>query len=200
MIELLQKLVPEILESFKELYYEGDVVSDSVRDSVRDYVDNWDSLVIDRRKPHTYRMFRKFGEYRVCLHRFEPCKAEEAFPHPHPWSGAFLLLDGEYIHTVGGSSDLESDPQYYLRELVRPDSIYEITNPLTWHKVQPLKRTYTIMVNGDPWEESHNETRTTKGKDLIKMSPDEKLRELQTFNGKLSRHYIRTFESSYKDN
>ena len=40
----------------------------------------WDTLVINRRKPHTYRAFHifktgPFNGIRVCLHRFEACSA-----------------------------------------------------------------------------------------------------------------------------
>ena len=55
----------------------------------------WDSLIVNRRKPHTYRAFTFDGDLRICLHRFEPCEASEAFMHPHPWPGAFLVLDGQ---------------------------------------------------------------------------------------------------------
>jgi hypothetical protein len=144
MLNILKDLMPEILESID---------------------DDWDSLVINRRKPHTYRMFKNFGELRVCLHVFDPCEPEDAFAHPHPWPGAFLMLAGEYTHTVGYSPDLESPPTFLYREIVRPFTMYEITHKQTWHTVQPTQRTYTVMINGPAWE-GHVETRTTKGKDL----------------------------------
>jgi hypothetical protein len=145
MIEQLKELMPAILESIDN--------------------DDWDSLVINRRKPHTYRMFKNFGELRACLHVFDPCDPEDAFAHPHPWPGAFLILAGEYIHTVGYSLDLKSPPTFLYREVVRPFTMYEITHKQTWHTVQPTQRTYTVMINGPAWD-GHSETRTTKGKDL----------------------------------
>jgi len=144
------------------------ILSDIPRSLVED---EWDSLLINRRKPHTYRIFRNFGEHRVCLHVFDPCDPEDAFPHPHPWPGAFLLLKGEYVHTIGYSPDLETEPDFLYTEIVRPGTMYEIINKRTWHKVQPTQRTYTIMVNGPPWE-GHKDTRTTKGKDLEKITPE----------------------------
>jgi hypothetical protein len=156
MIELLQKTLP--------------IIVDSITKSIDEDLKDWDSLVINRRKPHTYRMFRQFGDYRVCLHRFESCSAEDAFLHPHPWPAAFLLLEGEYIQTIGGSTTLEDKPNIYMRELIRPRSMYEIVNPTTWHSVQPLSTTYTVMINGAPFVNQHKETRTTKGKDLEKMT------------------------------
>ena len=54
MIEVLQNLLPEIYSRLSR-------------------GDEWDSLIVNRRKPWTYRVFRKFGEYRVCLHAFDHC-------------------------------------------------------------------------------------------------------------------------------
>ena len=53
---------------------------------------NWKSLVINRRKPFTYRAFYQLGDIRICLHRFEECDEHEAFYHPHPWPGALKCL------------------------------------------------------------------------------------------------------------
>ncbi len=141
--------------------------------------EEWDSLIINRRRPFTWRAFRQFGENRVCLHMFEACEPQEAFAHPHPWPGAFLLLKGEYMHHIGYSKDRESEPEFVFSERVRPYSMYEITNPLTWHRVQPLAETWTIMLNGKPWDDQHTQTRTTKGKDLEKMNPEELQRHLR---------------------
>lgn len=152
MIETLKSLMPDILASIDD--------------------DDWDSLIINRRKPHTYRIFKSFeppSDLRVCLHVFDACDAEDAFPHPHPWPGAFLMLQGEYIHTVGYSLDLESPPTFLYREVIRPFTMYEITHKQTWHTVQPTQRTFTVMINGPAWE-GHTETRTTKGKDLDSLS------------------------------
>lgn len=171
MIELLESLLPDVYESVKR------------RDP------DWDSLIVNRRKPWTYRVFKKFGEHRVCLHAFDECNQEECFAHPHPWPGAFLLLKGSYVHTVGMSPDLQSDPTFCFREILRPYSTYEIVDRRTWHSVQPLERTYTIMVNGSPWEEPHSKTRTTKGKDLDRMSPEDLCVHLQEFENLLSDYF-----------
>jgi hypothetical protein len=154
MIERLQELIPEILEAL-------------------DKPEEWDSLIINKRKPHTYRVFRQFGKERVCLHGFSPCTNEECFAHPHPWPGAFLMLKGSYIHRVGVSGDLQMEPGLLYREIIRPYSTYEILDRRIWHSVQPLEWTETIMVNGEPWENPHANVRTTKGKDLERMTPDQ---------------------------
>jgi hypothetical protein len=170
MIEILQKLIPEVFSSLNR-------------------GDEWDSLIVNRRKPWTYRVFRKFGDYRVCLHAFDPCMTEESFAHPHPWPGAFLMLKGSYVHNIGFSSDLQSKPEFHFREIVRPYSMYEITDRRTWHTVQPLERTYTIMVNGEAWEDAHSDVRTTKGKDLDKMTPEDLDFHLEDFS-KLITEYL----------
>jgi len=179
MIENLQRLIPTILKRVQEGL---------------DRPDTWDSLAINRRKPHTNRIFQEIEGFRVCLHRFEACEENEAFPHPHPWPGAFLLLEGEYIHTVGGSADLKSRPEYFIREIIRPYSIYEIINTKTWHKVQPLKETYTVTLNGVPWteEERHEEVRTTKGKGLQPLSDDELVTHLVEFERMLHLYNARS--------
>ena len=139
----------------------------------------WSSLVINRRKPFTYRAFTQLGDIRVCLHRFEGCDPEEAFYHPHPWAGAFTILEGSYRMKVGYSADRFSEPKSVTTVIMVAGSKYEIVNPLTWHTVEPLTDVvYTVMVNSEPWggDFAHTQVRTTKGKDLESMSV-EQLRE-----------------------
>ena len=152
MIDKLHELLPVVLEDLQKKNY-----------------DEWDTLVINRRKPHTYRISKMYGDYRICLHNFVECEEDEAFAHPHPWPGAFLLLSGEYYHRLARSKNAITLPTSYHKQLLRANSMYEITHPLEWHSVQPLVRTMTIMINGKPWTAQHVETRTTKGKDLEKM-------------------------------
>jgi len=135
----------------------------------------WQSLVVNKRKPHTYRAFTYDGDNRICLHRFEPCSKNEVFAHPHPWPGAFLVLHGRYRHKVGYSPDLESSPTWHLDSILTPGSMYEIVDPQTWHFVQPLETCYSIMVNGPEWAdgEKHAKCVTTKGKDLKEMDEEE---------------------------
>ena len=148
-----------------------------------DNVDNWDSLIVNKRKPHTYRVFHFLpnGD-RVCLHRFETCHTHEAFAHPHPWPGAFIILKGKYNMEVGSSIDQNSNPQTVANFILNKHSSYEIVNPLTWHAVVPLETTYTIMINGPAFGvEAHKAAVTTKGKDLDKMPADELVEYLNVF-------------------
>lgn len=150
--------------------------------------ERWDSLLINRRKPHTYRVFTEYKSenpeldgLRVCLHKFNACDRHEAFEHPHPWPGAFIILDGSYQMRFGQSKDRFSKPDHMETLNLTKYSSYDIVSPLTWHAVIPLCDTYTIMVNDKPWaaDVAHTEVRTTKGKDLDKM-PDQELREFLT--------------------
>lgn len=143
----------------------------------------WDSLVINRRKPFTYRMFTKVQSHRVCLHKFDACNTDESFYHPHPWSGAFIVLSGAYRMKIGRSKGRASEPVDVAEFIMRAGSAYEISDPLTWHSVTPLTTTYTVMINGEPWEKNvaHKSVRTTKGKDLEKMSPEEVRTQLEIF-------------------
>jgi len=164
MIESLIKILPKVYE-----------------DMCKEIPSEWDSLIINRRKPWTYRIFRKYGNLRICLHTFEPCSEVECFIHPHPWPGAFLILKGSYKHTIGYSDNLFDKPTLLYSEILCKGSTYEIIDPKIWHSVQPLERTYTIMVNGPPFKNPHKEVRTTKGKDLEKMSEEEVKRALTEF-------------------
>lgn len=147
---------------------------------------NWDSLIVNRRKPYTYRVFMNLPNLpnvRICLHKFDVCHDHEAFSHPHPWPGAFVILSGSYQMKVGYSSNRESKPEDVLTTILPKYSMYEIINPLTWHSVIPLTETYTVMVNGPAWDKdyAHTEVRTTKGKDLDKMPEEELLEHLNIF-------------------
>jgi len=145
--------------------------------------DKWDSLIINKRKPHTYRIFTQLGENRVCLHKFDTCSSEESFAHPHPWPGAFMVLHGAYRMKLGKSKDRFSDPEWVSELIMGAGSVYQIVDPLVWHTVTPLETTYTIMMNGPSWdkETAHTQVRTTKGKDLEKLPLDELESQLDSF-------------------
>ena len=141
----------------------------------------WDSLIINRRKPHTWRLFSPLGDNRICLHKFAPCEDFETFAHPHPWPAAFLVLQGSYKQNIGYSLSSESNPIWHYREIMTAGCRYEITDWRTWHSIQPLEETYTIMLNGPPHSVQHKDTRTTKGKDLDQMLYPDGLELLDKF-------------------
>lgn len=135
----------------------------------------WDSLVINRRKPVTERIFTQVGEYRVCLHRFDICDTTESFVHPHSWPMAVKLLTGCYKMKIGTAASKIGQPTAYSELILPSGSMYAMTDPLVFHSVTPLEVTHTVMVNGPSFDESirHIEVRTTKGKDLDRLSGEE---------------------------
>jgi hypothetical protein len=141
----------------------------------------WDSLIINRRKPETYRLFTQIGENRLCLHRFSPCASEEAFWHPHPWPAAFKILSGSYEMGLKFDNGVFSGD--VSRLIMSTGSYYEISSPNTWHKISPLSDHYvfTIMLNGANFPNPHPAVRTTKGKDLGKIGEVEKADLIDTF-------------------
>lgn len=147
-----------------------------------DDASRWGSLVIDRRQPHTWRVFAPFGELRICLHRFAPCEAGESFAHPHPWPSAMLVLSGVYQMSVAHSADLRSDETSPVLDVVLgPGSQYAMTEPGTWHQVVPRTECFSLMINGPRWEQPHRRAPTTSGKGLTEMSATELGSHLGTF-------------------
>ncbi len=148
--------------------------------------DQWQSLIINRRKPVTYRLWRLLSNGdRICCHCFDPCESAEAHPHPHLWPGGFAILAGSYAMTVGHSSDEISEPNHVLTTVIGPGSRYAITSPLAWHAIQPLQRCWTVMINGKPFDAPHRDAPTTKGKDLDRMSPEQLKQYLNEFRTRL---------------
>lgn len=145
---------------------------------------NWASLIVNKRKPYTYRVFTRFDDFRICLHKFDVCDTHESFFHPHPWPGAFVILEGKYKMKVGRSSDRTRPPKDVMTVILGKKSSYEIVEPLTWHSVIPLETSYSIMLNGLPWHKdiAHEKVVTTKGKDLDKMPETELFAHLQKFD------------------
>jgi hypothetical protein len=158
----------------------------------------WDSLIINRRKPVTHRVFRQIGDMRLCLHHFEKCSPDEAFLHPHPWPAAFLVVDGSYWMDINWSLNRQDAPQLvdpitggcFSKFLLTRGSCYEISSPLTWHSVTPANDggVWTVMLNDAPWlpEVAHTQVRTTKGKDLDTMSENELALFLMNFEDRFS--------------
>jgi hypothetical protein len=162
--------------------------------SILDNREAWDSLIVNRRKPYTYRVFTTLPNgLRLCLHKFDPCHTHEAFSHPHPWPGAFIILRGSYKMNVGYSCMGRTDnhPAEVISLILNKHSAYEIIDPNTWHSVIPLETTYTVMVNDVPWNQetqAHTAVRTTKGKDLDKMPEDELFNHLELFKQLVEEH------------
>ena len=51
----------------------------------------WQSLYVDYHPPMVERLWTRWGEYRVFLHRIHPCERGQALFHPHPWPSAMRV-------------------------------------------------------------------------------------------------------------
>lgn len=112
---------------------------------------HWLSLYVDYHPPFVERLWTRWEDYRIYLHRIQPCNAGEALFHPHPWPSAMRVLEGEYEMAVGFGAGLETPPIAALM-ISRGDFRYEMTHPDSWHYVRPLHRpTLSVMVTGKPW-------------------------------------------------
>lgn len=162
----------------------------------------WSSLIVNRRKPWTYRAFtnikygnekRGYANLRICLHKFDVCDESESFMHPHPWPGAFVIVKGSYHMTLGSSHDRFTQPSNLSKFLMTAGSRYAISDPLVFHSVTPLEECRTIMINYEPWpaDVAHTEVRTTKGKDLDNMSTDDLAAHFEPY-----REYARAYRRS----
>ena len=145
--------------------------------------ERWDSLVINRRKPFTYRVLSLVEGFRISLHKFDACDRSESFYHPHPWPDAFKILSGAYQMQMGRSVSRFSDPLDAGSFRLYSGSMYAITDPYVWHQITPIMETHTVMVNDPPWDidVAHTKTRTTVGKDLDKLPLDELVGHLNKF-------------------
>ena len=149
------------------------------------------SLRINKRKPHTDRLFIKVpnSDSRLCLHTFQKCTETEVFPHPHSWSSWIYVLKGLYRHRVWNGIPLDKKAiDYYqlnnyepVEHILTTGSMYSITDPYTWHSVQPLTECKSIMINTKTWEIKSDFCVFTKGKELFEVPKEEKIVQLKEF-------------------
>ena len=180
-----------IKENIEEILW---VLENSIASELVGGLDNIKSLRIDRRKPHTDRLFFMLpsdSTLRVCLHTFQECSLDDSFPHPHSWESEVLILDGKYDHRYVHHVPLDFDAlnmfklasqKHHIEHLI-PGNSYHITSPKTWHKVTPLTECRTIMINGPTWSENNRSVycKFTKGKELIELPKEEKKQQIQIF-------------------
>jgi hypothetical protein len=113
--------------------------------------DAWTGVLVDYHPPMVERLWTRWGDCRVYLHRIFPCGPGEALFHPHPWPSAMRILAGEYEMAVGYGKG-EEFPPVAARMIARDDFLYEMTDPDAWHYVRPIGGpTLSLMVTGKPW-------------------------------------------------
>jgi hypothetical protein len=112
----------------------------------------WNGLFIDYHPPAVERLWMRWHDCRISLHRIHPCSPGEALFHPHPWPSAMRILAGEYEMAVGYGKG-EALPPIAGLMIAKGDFRYEMTDPDAWHYVRPLGRpTLSVMVTGKPWD------------------------------------------------
>src|SRR5262245_6435884 len=112
----------------------------------------WNGLFIDYHPPTVERLWTRWQDCRISLHRIYPCEPGEALFHPHPWPSAMRILSGEYEMAVGFGKG-ETLPPIAALMIARGDFRYEMTDPDAWHYVRPLGGpAMTLMVTGKPWD------------------------------------------------
>src|SRR4051812_30799875 len=111
----------------------------------------WNSLDINYHPPFVERLWTTWSDYRISLHRIQPCEPSDALFHPHPWPSAMRILDGTYEMAIGFGAGSKTPP-IASRIIASGDFRYEMTHEDAWHYVRPIDRpAMTIMVTGKPW-------------------------------------------------
>lgn len=136
------------------------------------------TLYIDYHKPFVSRVWFKYNELRVFLHKIEPCtESSEALYHPHKWHSAMEILKGSYEMGIGHSSSSET-PKTDCKLILNKGSQYEMTEPHAWHYVNPiLNPAFTLMVTG---KLNGREMPIEPNKEFRKLSEKEILEILDT--------------------
>lgn len=115
--------------------------------------EQWQSLMINYHPPIVRRVWMQLpGDIRVYLHQIDPCEAEDALMHPHPWPSAIKLRSG--MQEVGVGYGKGNDvPPLAARMILATGSEYEMIDPDGWHYVRPLEKpSFSLMVTGKPWD------------------------------------------------
>lgn len=149
----------------------------------------FDSLVIDKAKPLTYRLTVKMNyygqEYTINLHKFLPCSPDETFPHPHAYPIYTKILKGSYDCHFTYKDLASTESAVTLICGPKELSEYSMDKPDEWHKVVPKEETYTIMIRGKNFTNPSPECKTVSGKDLQEIEPNEKNTLMKEFLGLL---------------
>lgn len=114
----------------------------------------WEDLLVNYEAPRVDRLWGKFKEFRVYLHRIYPCSLP--YKHIHPWPSAIRVLSGTYEMEVGTLDTLQAEvPQDAVPSAtiqLSKGSSYEMLDPKGWHSVRPLREpSLSVMLTGVPW-------------------------------------------------
>lgn len=114
--------------------------------------DGWIGMRIDYHAPFVDRVWRRWRDCRISIHRIHPCEPGTALMHPHPWPSAMRILAGAYEMVLGYGPGVVSPP-IAARFVVRAGSSYAMTDRDAWHDVRPVGGpAITVMLSGVPWQ------------------------------------------------
>lgn len=138
------------------------------------------SMYIDYHPPFVKRIWLQHGEYRIYLHRIEPCTSSlEALYHPHPWHSAIRIVQGTYEMGIGHSATNET-PVTDCKLVVGAGTMYEMTEPDGWHYVNPLSpAVFSLMVTG---KRNERPMPLEPKKEFRALTAGERAEILQVFN------------------
>jgi len=126
----------------------------------------WTGLYADSERPALTRLWRQWGEYRVYLHAFDPCEADEVFCHPHPWAFAVRIHAGTYEMSVSHGAE-GREPDEVVKMILAAGSCYEMTCRSGLHGVRPVgTRCLSLMVAGPVIWPEHRIVANTPTRDL----------------------------------
>lgn len=111
----------------------------------------WDSLWIAYHPPFVERLWRQWGDCRICLHAIHALDEDETREplfHPHLWPSAMRVHDS-YTMDVGYGNPDDPAPAVILTQTLAAGSTYAMEDPWTWHSVRPpTKTSRSTMVMG----------------------------------------------------
>ena len=115
----------------------------------------WKTLWITYHPPFVERLWRQWGECRICLHTIhalEEDEKREPLFHPHYWPSAMRVHDS-YTMNIGYGDPDGPTPPVILTQNLAAGSTYAMEDPWTWHSVRPpTKTSRSTMVIGPLYE------------------------------------------------
>lgn len=119
--------------------------------------DRWRGMFTCKRNPKLERIYRFLPDgSRICIHKtYDPdLTGEDSKLHIHAWPIAVKILSGSYAMDIGRTENPDDDtPVKIMTTVMTKGSMYELPDPMTWHRVVPITKEVTsIMLNGPVWE------------------------------------------------
>ena len=141
----------------------------------------WKSLLIDYDHPVVERVYTGLPNgNRLSLHVIHPCDENQVFFHPHPWPSAVYIASGNYKMKVGYGSGLKTPTISHTLVLAQGSS-YEMTDPNSWHSVQPEdSESCSVMLSGPEWNREMPKMPESR---LRPLTEDRKIEIMQVFRG-----------------